>query len=58
MAERFNLTKENVLDNVATARAHNTDHQTRLLVEAAALMEGSRYPLIIVDSGMAVSIYR
>ena len=32
IAERFNLNPNDVLDNVAYARAHNTDHQAQLLV--------------------------
>lgn len=31
-----------VLDNVACARAYNTDHQTQLLTQAAAMMVESR----------------
>ena len=39
-----------MLDNVATARAYNTDHQTQLLIQASAMMAESRYALIIVSS--------
>lgn len=42
VAERYKLTPEEVLDNVAYARAYNTDHQTSLLVTAAAMMCESR----------------
>lgn len=42
VAERYKLTSEEVLDNVAYARAYNTDHQTSLLVTAAAMMSESR----------------
>lgn len=45
-----------VLDNVACARAYNTDHQTELLIQAAAMMAESRYALLIVDSATAVSM--
>merc|ERR1711991_931722 len=38
IAERFGLPGEDVLDNVAYARAYNVDHQTQLLVQASALM--------------------
>lgn len=31
-----------VLDNVAYARAYNTDHQMKLLYEAASMMSESR----------------
>jgi RecA/RadA recombinase len=43
-----------VLDHVAVARAFNTDHQLRLLTQAAAMMSESRYTLLIVDSVMAL----
>lgn len=56
MAERYKLNQNEVLDNVACARAYNTDHQTKLLVQAAAMMAESRYALMIVDSATAVSI--
>lgn len=55
MAERFKLNQNDVLDNVACARAYNTDHQTELLIQAAAMMAESRYALMIVDSATAVS---
>lgn len=54
MAERFKLNATDVLDNVACARAYNTDHQTELLIQAAAMMAESRYALLIVDSATAV----
>ena len=44
------------LDNVACARAYNTDHQTTLLMKAAAMMSESRYALLVVDS--ATALYR
>ncbi|KAA8583412.1 hypothetical protein FQN60_015958 [Etheostoma spectabile] len=43
-----------VLDNVAYARAFNTDHQTQLLYQASAMMAESRYALLIVDSSTAL----
>ena len=37
-----------MLDNVAYARAYNTDHQTQLLVQASAMMAGkSRFKIKI-----------
>ncbi|XP_035230518.1 DNA repair protein RAD51 homolog 1-like isoform X2 [Stegodyphus dumicola] len=54
--KRYNLSHEAVLENVACARAYNTDHQMRLLVQAAAMMIESRYALLIVDS--ATALYR
>uniref|UniRef100_A0A182QW53 DNA repair protein RAD51 homolog n=1 Tax=Anopheles farauti TaxID=69004 RepID=A0A182QW53_9DIPT len=55
-AERYKLVGADVLDNVAYARAYNTDHQMHLLMVASAMMAESRYALIIVDS--ATSLYR
>ncbi|KAK7793567.1 hypothetical protein R5R35_000403 [Gryllus longicercus] len=56
VAERYNLSGNDVLDNVAYARAYNTDHQTQLLIQASAMMVESRYALLIVDS--ATALYR
>ena len=42
VAERLGLNGEEVLDNVAYARAYNADHQNQLLVSASALMSESR----------------
>nr|CAD7396595.1 unnamed protein product [Timema cristinae] len=56
VAERYKLSGNDVLDNVAYARAYNTDHQTQLLIQASAMMAESRYALLIVDS--ATSLYR
>jgi len=46
----------NVLDNVAYARAYNSDHQMALLGQASAMLSESRYALIVVDS--ATALYR
>lgn len=56
VAERYGLNGQEVLDNVAYARGYNTDHQTQLLIHAAAMMAESRYALLIVDS--ATALYR
>ncbi|XP_072180472.1 DNA repair protein RAD51 homolog A-like [Diadema setosum] len=56
VAERYNLSGSDVLDNVAYARAHNSDHQSQLLLQASAMMAESRYALLIVDS--ATALYR
>lgn len=56
VAEKFKLNGTEVLDNVAYARAYNTDHQMQLLIQAAAMMSESRYALLIVDS--ATALYR
>ncbi|KAG6862372.1 recombinase rad51 [Termitomyces sp. Mi166 len=41
VAERYGLNGEEVLDNVAYARAYNADHQNALLTSASALMSES-----------------
>lgn len=56
VADRYGLSATDVLDNVACARAYNTDHQTQLLINASAMMAESRYSLMIVDS--ATALYR
>lgn len=56
IAQRFGLDPATVLDNITYARAHNSDHQCRLLVEANAMMATERYSLLIVDS--ATALYR
>lgn len=43
IADRFNLDSDATLDNIAIARAFNTDHQMNLLLSAAAMMVESRY---------------
>eukprot|EP00005_Dracoamoeba_jomungandri_P003077 CAMPEP_0174260608 /NCGR_PEP_ID=MMETSP0439-20130205/10068_1 /TAXON_ID=0 /ORGANISM="Stereomyxa ramosa, Strain Chinc5" /LENGTH=340 /DNA_ID=CAMNT_0015344887 /DNA_START=46 /DNA_END=1068 /DNA_ORIENTATION=+ len=56
IAERYGLNGDDVLDNVAYARAYNSDHQSKLLLQASAMMAESRYALLIVDS--ATALYR
>lgn len=56
VAERYGLNGEEVLDNVAYARAYNADHQLQLLMQASAMMAESRFSLLIVDS--LTSLYR
>ena len=56
VANRFGLNGEEVLDNVAYARAYNSDHQLQLLNEAAAMMTETRFSLLLVDS--STSLYR
>ena len=46
VAERYGISGEDVLDNVAYARAYNADHQQQLLVHASALMSESRYDFL------------
>ena len=54
IAERFGLDANEVMDNIAYARAYNVDHQSQLLVTASAMMAESRYALLIVDSSTAL----
>lgn len=42
IAERYGLSGQDVLDNIAYARAYNTDHQIQLLYMATAMMCESR----------------
>jgi DNA repair protein RAD51 len=72
VAERYGLNGEEVLDNVAYARAYNADHQLALLNQASAMMAESRpvlssllrrllrrrcrFSLLIVDS--CTALYR
>ena len=56
VANRYGLSGEEVLDNVAYARAYNSDHQLQLLNQAATMMCETRFSLLIVDS--ATALYR
>ncbi|KAH6626015.1 Rad51-domain-containing protein [Chaetomium sp. MPI-SDFR-AT-0129] len=56
VANRYGLSGEEVLDNVAYARAYNSDHQLQLLNQAAAMMTETRFSLLVVDS--ATALYR
>nr|CAB3465939.1 unnamed protein product [Digitaria exilis] len=56
IADRFGLNGADVLENVAYARAYKTDHQSRLLLEAASMMVETRFALMTVDS--ATALYR
>jgi DNA repair protein RAD51 len=51
---RYGLSPDDVLSNVAYARAHNTEHQMRLLQDAAGMLADSRFALVIVDSATAL----
>ena len=42
VAERYGLNGEEVLDNIAYARAYNAEHQLSLLIQASAMMAESR----------------
>ncbi|BFU23068.1 DNA repair protein RAD51, putative [Entamoeba histolytica HM-1:IMSS-B] len=56
IAEKYGLNSEEALNNVAVARAHNTEHQMQLLQMASGLMAKERYGLLIIDS--ATALYR
>lgn len=56
IAERFGLDPATCLENVAYARAQNSEHQMELLKTAAAIMAQDRYVLLVVDS--ATALYR
>merc|ERR1712192_142102 len=53
VAERYGLQGNDVLDNVAYARAYNSDHQLTLLTQAAAMMSESRYAVVITNQVVA-----
>lgn len=56
VAQRYGLVGEEVLDNVAYARAYNSDHQLQLLNQASQMMCETRFSLLIIDS--ATALYR
>lgn len=56
IAERYGLDPTVALENVACARAHNSEHQMELLQVAAGIMAQDRYALLVVDS--ATALYR
>jgi DNA repair protein RAD51 len=56
IARRFELDPVDVLENIICARAHNSDHQDQLLLQATAMMAEEKFALIIVDS--ATNLYR
>ncbi|CAG8646371.1 22710_t:CDS:2 [Gigaspora margarita] len=53
---RFGMNENEVLDNIAVARAYNTDHQMNLLIQAAGMMTQARFSLLIIDS--VTALYR
>merc|ERR1719160_1312928 len=56
IAGRFGLNSDDVLENITCARAYNSEHQEKLLVEVAAIFCESRYALLVVDS--ATGLFR
>lgn len=55
IAKRFGMNPEIALSNIVVARAYNSDHQLRLLIEATTVMaNGARFAVLIVDSVTAL----
>ncbi|KAG5185783.1 DNA repair and recombination protein Rad51A [Tribonema minus] len=54
IAQRYGLNADDVLENVAYARAHNSEQQMDLLKMASAMMAEDRYALLVVDSATAL----
>jgi DNA repair protein RAD51 len=55
IAQKFNMNPELTLSNIVIARAYNSDHQMKLLIEATNVMShGARFALLIVDSVTAL----
>jgi len=54
IAERYGLQSDQVLDNVACARAHNSEQQMDLLKMGCAMMAEDRYALLVIDSATAL----
>ena len=48
IAERFGLDPKEVIENVFYARAYNSDHQSRLLMQVCALMCEQKFSLLVV----------
>eukprot|EP01084_Bolivina_argentea_P006576 12475_1 len=54
VADRYGMDSNDLLDNISFARAYSSDHQMKLLQEAAQMMTQSNYALVIVDSATAL----
>jgi DNA repair protein RAD51 len=52
VAERYDMDGADVLENIAYARAYNSDHQTALLIQASAMMSESRYIVLRWNCGI------
>jgi DNA repair protein RAD51 len=52
ISDRFSLDGDKTLDNISYAHAYNTDHQSSLLLQAAAIMSETRFSMLIVDSAI------
>lgn len=56
IAERFDLSPDDAVENVLYARANSSEHQNKLLMQACALMAQDKFALLVVDS--ATALYR
>jgi len=54
MAERYGMDSNDLLDNISFARAYSSEHQMKLLQEAAQMMTETKYAVVIVDSATAL----
>jgi DNA repair protein RAD51 len=54
IANRFQLDPSVTLENIAVARAYNSEHQMQLLIHVAGIMSETKYSLILVDSATAL----
>jgi len=50
------LNGADVLDNVAYARAYNSDHQSQLLVQAAAMMAEARSVVLFILNSIIIIV--
>ncbi|UMM30136.1 hypothetical protein L5515_012144 [Caenorhabditis briggsae] len=53
IAQRYNMDSAHVLENIAVARAYNSEHLMALIIRAGAMMSESRYAVVIVDCATA-----
>lgn len=51
---RYDVSCDDVLDNILVARAYTSEHQCELLSHVAARMASDRFALLIVDSATAL----
>lgn len=54
ICSRFDVSCDDVLDNILVARAYTSEHQCELLDHVAARMAADRFSLLIVDSATAL----
>lgn len=54
ICNRFELSADDVLDNILVARAYTSDHQYELLDHVSARMASDKFALLVVDSATAL----